>query len=72
MKCPKCKRGHLVQHVEVFIECPFETTDLSKRGIKRKDVKIIGANWPLARIFCERCGHMMFNGLKGARDGTAR
>ena len=64
MKCPKCKRTRLRQQVSVIVECDAECRSLGKNGIRKRDVKIMGAGWPQAMIYCPRCGHIVFNGRK--------
>lgn len=56
MKCDKCKRGRLRQQVSVFCDLDVENNNLSKQGIRAKDVKILGAGWPQAVWYCPRCG----------------
>lgn len=56
MKCPRCKRRRLRQHVSVFVECDADCRNLSKSGIRKKDVQILGAGWPTAMLFCPGCG----------------
>lgn len=54
--CPKCKKGQLRQHVNVFVECAVGNTSLNKKGLRSKDVKIWGAGWDRATWFCPRSG----------------
>lgn len=56
MTCPKCKRGRLRQQVSVFVECDAECANLSKTGIRKRDVVILGAGWPRTTYFCPKCG----------------
>lgn len=56
MNCPKCKKARVRQHVSVYVECDAECKNLSKKGIRSTDVKVIGAGWPQAMLFCPRCG----------------
>lgn len=56
MKCTRCKKARLRQQVPVFVDCDFECRSLSKKGIRSADVKILGAGWPQARMYCPRCG----------------
>lgn len=60
MPCPKCRRGQLRQHVNVFVECSVGNTSLNKKGIKSPDVKIMGVGWDTAMWFCTnaKCGYM--------------
>lgn len=57
MRCPKCKRGRLRQQVSVFVECDAECRSLDKKGIRHRDVKILGAGWPQAQFYCPRCSY---------------
>ncbi len=59
MNCPKCKAPGLRQQVSVFIECDADRTNLSKRGIRSADVKVMGAGWPQAVLFCAKCPYML-------------
>lgn len=59
MKCPKCKRAKLRQQVSVFVECDADCHSLNKKGIRKKDVKIMGAGWPQASIYCPRCSYFV-------------
>ena len=59
MNCPKCKRVRLRQQVSVFVECDAECSNLSKAGIRKRDVQILGAGWPQATIYCPKCGWSM-------------
>lgn len=63
MRCPKCKRGRLRQQVSVFVECDLENHSLNKKGIRSRDVTILGAGWPQATILCPKCGYL--NRLEG-------
>lgn len=65
MRCPRCKTGRLRQQVSVFVECDAECRSLSKTGIRDKDVVVLGAGWPQARLFCPKCGFIE----PGGRDG---
>jgi len=56
MKCPKCKKAKLRQQVSVYVECDADNRNLSKKGIRSKDVRILGAGWPHASLLCQKCG----------------
>jgi hypothetical protein len=58
MKCQKCGKGELRQQVSIFADAPLECHNLSKKGIRAKDVQILGAGWPTAVIYCTNaeCG----------------
>lgn len=58
MKCPKCKHK-LRQQLSVFVECDAARTDLSKRALRSADVKVLGAGWPQATIYCDGCGYFL-------------
>jgi hypothetical protein len=66
MKCPRCKRTNLRQLVSVFVECNADCRSLSKKGIRKRDVQIIGAGWPTATLFCPKdgCGFVLRLGKK--------
>lgn len=57
MKCPKCKRARLRQQLSVFVECDAECYTLNKKGIRKSDVRIMGAGWQHASVYCPKCGH---------------
>jgi hypothetical protein len=52
MRCPKCKKGGVRQQVGVIVECSADRHSLDKKGIRNKDVKILGVEWALATWFC--------------------
>lgn len=55
--CPKCKRrGVLRQQVSIFADAPLRCTNLSKSGIRSRDVHILGVGWPQAVWYCPACG----------------
>lgn len=56
MNCPRCKKVRLRQQVSVFVECDLENHSLNKKGMRSKDVKILGAGWPTASVYCPKCG----------------
>ena len=56
MRCPKCKKARLRQQVSVFVDCDADCHSLSKQGIRKRDVKILGAGWPQATLYCPTCG----------------
>ncbi len=59
MNCPKCKQGKLRQQVSVYVECDADCTNLSKSGIRSKDVVILGVGWwtsgSPAWLYCPEC-----------------
>jgi hypothetical protein len=60
MKCPKCKRGQVMQQVNVVVECPADCNDLSKKGIRKNNVKIMGVLWDQATWYCDKgCGYTL-------------
>lgn len=60
MKCPKCKRGKVMQQVNVHVECPADCRSLNKKGIRKKTVKIIGVSWGQATWYCDKgCGYFL-------------
>lgn len=52
MKCPKCKKRRLRQLVHVVVEVDADCRSLSKKGIQRKDARIMGVLWDQASFFC--------------------
>ena len=60
MKCPKCKIGNIWQQVSVHVACPADYFSLSKKGIRKKCVKIMGVGWDTATWYCnEGCGYYL-------------
>ncbi len=58
MRCPKCRKGQLVQQLSVFVECPLGQKSLNKKAIASSKVKIMGAGWDRATIYCSAgCGN---------------
>lgn len=53
--CPKCNGTNVRQQVSVFVDAPAGCRNLSKSGIRRKDVIILGVGWNRASMYCE-CG----------------
>lgn len=62
--CPKCKKPGLRQQLSVFVECDAGRRNLSKSGIRGKDVVILGAGWPTAAYYCMRDGCGFYERLK--------
>jgi hypothetical protein len=56
MKCSKCKKGSLRQQVSIYADAPLDCHNLSKKGIRSKEVQILGVGWPTALIYCTNCG----------------
>jgi len=56
MKCPKCRKGRLRQVVQVLVECDAENRKLDKKGIRSKNVAVMGVDWDRARFCCPNCG----------------
>lgn len=56
-RCPKC-RGKARVLVELYLDIPAELEHLlSKKNLRRKDVKVMGAGWPKCRYYCAKgCG----------------
>ena len=51
--------GELRIMVNLFLNIPFELESrLSKKNIRRKDVKIEGAGWPESKLYCTKCGFL--------------
>ena len=53
MKCPKCG-GEVMQQARVVVECPVSCRNLSKTGMRSRDVRILYAEW-FNRIYCAGC-----------------
>jgi hypothetical protein len=72
VNCPKCKKPGLRQQVSVFVECDAGRSNLSKSGIRGKDVVVLGAGWPTAAYYClrERCG--FYERMKPEADGKTK
>lgn len=56
---PLCK--HMPENgrtkVNLFLDIPFSLEHrLSKKNLRLKDVKIEGAGWDSATIYCDKCG----------------
>lgn len=60
-KCPRCGKRTARQRLNVFIEADLSCRNLSKRGIRSRRVKIMGAGWDRATWYCanSRCGWMV-------------
>jgi hypothetical protein len=60
MKCPKCKKGNMRQQVSIYADLPADCFNLCKKGIRSKEVKILGVGWDLGIIYCdEGCGNFI-------------
>lgn len=58
-KCPKCG-GKVRQQVNVFVDAPGDCRDLSKHGMRPKEVRILGVDWPRASYYCANgCGYYL-------------
>ncbi len=57
-RCKKCrKKGTLRLMVSLFLDIPLELyARLSKKNLRRKDVKLDGAGWDSSRLYCASCG----------------
>lgn len=65
MKCPKCKRGKVMQQVNIVVECPADNHSLNKKSIRKRIVKIMGVIWDRATWYCDRgCGYVLRLGAK--------
>lgn len=54
MRCPTCKKGCLRVQVDLFLDVPAELMHgLSKAALRRREVRVMGANWPKARTYCD-------------------
>ena len=55
MKCPECG-GDVEMMVDVTIIIPSELEgNLTKRGLRNKDVRLYAASWDRASYFCKNC-----------------
>ena len=57
MKCPHCFKSGFRQLVYVAVDCDAENGNLTKAGIRKKDVKIEAVNWSAAIFRCFKCGY---------------
>jgi hypothetical protein len=56
MKCDTCGAEMRVK-VELFLDIPFSKwCRLSKKSLRESDVRVDGANWPKASLYCPN-GH---------------
>lgn len=60
MACPQCLEDDLAMWVDVVIQCPIGQTSLSKSAIRKKEIKIILANWDKARYICQNCNYRLW------------
>jgi len=52
----KCQHDFRMK-VELFLDIPIKLAHrLNKKVLRRKSVKIDGANWPKAITYCAKCG----------------
>lgn len=56
-RCPKCMKFTLRQQVSIYADCELACHDLSKKGIRKRDVKILGVGWPTVTIYCTNCNY---------------
>ena len=62
MKCPECGRGNIRVAVDLFLDIPMELQHgLSKMALRHAGVKVMGANWPMARQYCDNPNGCRFN-----------
>lgn len=54
-RCKKCKKGEIRQQVSIYVDLPADYFALNKKGIRSKKVKILGAGWPTATLYCTKC-----------------
>lgn len=59
VKCPKCKHGHLRQQVSIYADLPAGCFNLSKKGIRSGEVKILGVGWDMGCVYCHECGYFL-------------
>jgi hypothetical protein len=52
----KCKHDFRVK-VELFLDIPLSMRNrLNKGNLRKRDVRVEGANWPTAYTYCAKCG----------------
>ena len=56
VRCDRCGKADLLQVVNVQVQAPFGWRNLSKTGIRRREVKILGADWGRVFFYCPACG----------------
>lgn len=65
VRCDKCKRGWMRQQLSVFVDAPLDCRSLSKQSIRSKHIRILGAGWDRATIYCDAgCGNVLILGKK--------
>jgi len=56
VRCDRCGKADLLQVVNVQMQVPLGWMNLSKTGIRSSSVKVLGADWSRAFIYCPVCG----------------
>ncbi len=54
--CPQCMEITLETFVNITVKIPYGWSNLSKSGIRKKEVEIISADWPNTKFICNNCG----------------
>jgi hypothetical protein len=70
MKCPKCNSDvEMMLDVTMLIPSELEGR-LTKKSLRKKDVKLYAANWGRASYFCknEKCQWRLFPPMFNHRD----
>ena len=61
LKCTKCNSKNIKINVEVTLQiAPKFINAITKRGLQNKDIQLICANWPKARIICKDYNYREF------------
>ncbi len=60
MTCPQCLEDTFIKMVDIVIECPSDTSKIDKAEMRKKEVKIIAANWSKVRYYCRNCGYRIW------------
>lgn len=57
LACPKCRRHSVRAKINLFLDIPFSLWGrLSKANLRKQAVKVEGADWPKALLYCNDSG----------------
>ena len=61
MVCWKCGSRNIDFMVSLFISAPIKYyAKITKSNLTKKELRIVGADWPQASFSCNDCGFLMF------------